>query len=810
MSSIVEGYNYDIFISYRQKDNLPSPGYGRQGSGERWVSEFVEALKTELESTFKEEISVYFDINPHDGLLETHDVDESLKEKLKCLIFIPIISRTYCDPKSFAWEHEFKAFFEQASKDQFGLKVRLSNGNVANRILPVRIFDLDTSDIKLCESLLGSVLRGIEFIYKEPGVNRPLRVNEENPHENLNHTTYRNQVNKVANAIKEIITAIEPQEQKHEAVLKEVIKPVFTLRKNQKITLFAASVIALAFIIAGLFFIPKLSKSKGQVEKSIAVLPFKLLSDEPDKQYLADGMMEAITLHLSKIKDMRVMSRTSVEQYRGTTKTIHAIGQELNVDYLIEGSFQKFGDNTRLIVQLIKTSEESHVWANEYNSKWKDVFSLQSEVAQRIASELMVVLTPEEIEKMVEKPTENLEAYQAYLKGRYYAGQPHFSLQDWTQALQSYQDATEIDTSFALAYGELACAHARLIFLRQDLSALRFEKANQAAAKALRLGSDQPRVHLALGYYYLYAYRDEDQALKHLEIAEKSLPNDVEILVEKAAIIVTRGQWEEYIHLLEKAQQVSPHDVSIITDLAEGYWVTRRLRNTIDACNQAISLSPNSLWPYLFKAFGYWSWKGPCKESGDALEHVPSTHEWYLFSWWFQETGEGNYQAALQLMSDTSVIWGTNNKMWAIPRTMFNAFIYDYLDKQELALANYKAAMETLENKVADIPNDPRYHSSLGIAYAGLGKKEEAIREGLKAEALLPVSRDAMYGLGILQDLAIIYTMVGEYDMALDQLDKLLSIPSWFTPVWLGWEIRFAPLKSYPGYKELLTKHTID
>jgi hypothetical protein len=176
MSSIIEGYNYDIFISYRQKDNKG----GRQGvplSGTTqfreagWVSEFVDSLKTEIESTFKEEISVYFDINPHDGLLETHDVDESLKEKLKCLVFIPIISRTYCDPKSFAWEHELKAFVEQASKDQFGLKVKLPNGNVANRVLPVRVHDLDNTDIKECESVLGGFLRGVDFIYKSPGVN---------------------------------------------------------------------------------------------------------------------------------------------------------------------------------------------------------------------------------------------------------------------------------------------------------------------------------------------------------------------------------------------------------------------------------------------------------------------------------------------------------------------------------------------------------------------------------------------------------------------------------------------------------------
>jgi serine/threonine-protein kinase len=592
----------------------------------------------------------------------------------------------------------------------------------------------------------------------------------------------------------------------------EDVKKSITISRKRLAGILSVLILLIVTVFAVLFFSKIIGDGKQtkEIEKSIAVLPFKLLSDEPDKQYLADGMMDAITLHLSKIKDLRVISRTSVEQYRGTTKTTPTIGQELNVEYLLEGSFQKFGDDTKLIVQLIKANEESHVWANEYNSKWSDVFSLQSEVAQKIASELMVVLTPEEIEKMAEKPTENLEAYQAYLRGQYYAGQPHFSIQDWTLALQGYQDAVEIDTTFALAYGELARAHARLIFLRQDISKLRLEKANQAAAKALRLGSDQPRVHLALGYYYLYAYRDEAQALKHLEIAEKSLPNDVEIIVEKAAIIVTKGQWEEYIHLLEKADQLRPHDVSILSDLAEVYWFIRRYRDAIDASNQAIALSPNGTWPYLFKAFGYWSWKGPGKESRDALKYVGNKHEWYLFSWYFQEVGVGNFQRALQLVSDTTGGWGVNNKMWTIPRAMLSAFIYDYLDEPELAHTSYKTAMETLEKKVDDIPNDPRYHSALGIAYAGLGKKEEAIKEGLKARALLPISEDAIYGLGILHDLAIIYTMVGEFDLALDQLDQLLSIPSWITPVWLGWDIRFEPLKSHPRFKKLVTNHTID
>ena len=339
MGSIIPGYEYDIFISYRQKDN----------KGDRWVSEFVEALKTELESTFKEDISLYFDINPHDGLLETHDVDDSLKDKLKCLIFIPIISRTYCDPNSFAWEHEFKVFIDLASKDHFGLKVKLPNGNVATRILPIQIHELNPEDKSLLENELSGVLRAIEFIYKEPGVNRPLTP-KDSEEKNSNKTNYRNQVNKVANAIDEIIHGLRSI---HAAPADRNIQPYqkVTIAKegsdiemqkgetvsNKNIKRWVISGLLVLLCIAGVFVILNVIEKRKQaidianLEKSIAVLPFKLLSDEPDKQYLADGMMDAITLHLSKINDLRVMSRTSVEQYRGAIKTTRQIGKELDV-----------------------------------------------------------------------------------------------------------------------------------------------------------------------------------------------------------------------------------------------------------------------------------------------------------------------------------------------------------------------------------------------------------------------------------------------------------------------------------------------
>jgi len=196
MPSLVPNFEYDIFISYRHNDN-------RSG----WVTEFVNALQEELASTIKEPLSIYFDKNPHDGLLETHHVDKSLEGKLKCLIFIPIISQTYCDTKSFAWQHEFVAFNKLAKEDQFGRDIKLSNGNVASRILPIKIHDLDAEDKATLETEIGAVLRAIEFIYKEAGVNRPLKPTDSKT-DNQNKTDYRNQVNKVANAIKEIIYAL--------------------------------------------------------------------------------------------------------------------------------------------------------------------------------------------------------------------------------------------------------------------------------------------------------------------------------------------------------------------------------------------------------------------------------------------------------------------------------------------------------------------------------------------------------------------------------------------------------------------------
>jgi hypothetical protein len=204
--------------------------------------------------------------------LETHDVDASLKDKLKCLVFIPIISQTYCDSKSFAWQHEFVEFNKLAKEDQYGRDIKLSSGNVASRILPVKINDLDPEDKELLESELGGVLRGIEFIYKSAGVNRPLRANEDHPQDNINKTYYRDQINKVANAIKESITALKRQSVQSEELLEESPEKITSNNKNLKSKIIAGSILLFVLIISGYFFIPGIFKSLEPIEQLLFFL----------------------------------------------------------------------------------------------------------------------------------------------------------------------------------------------------------------------------------------------------------------------------------------------------------------------------------------------------------------------------------------------------------------------------------------------------------------------------------------------------------------------------------------------------------
>ena len=514
MASIIEGYSYDIFISYRQKDN----------KYDGWITEFVDNLKKELEATFKEEVSVFFDINPHDGLLETYDVGASLKEKLKCLIFIPIISRTYCDPKSFAWEHEFKAFVEQASKDKFGLKVKLPNGNVASRVLPVRIYDLDTSDIKLCESVLGGALRGVDFIYKSPGVNRPLLSREENLKDNLNHTNYRDQINKVANSIKEIIRGLKGEQ--------------------------------LEFVGEPKEFIEVIEKPALQ-EKSIIILPFENISPDPDQEYFSDGLTEEIITDLSNIQDLLVISRSSAMTFKRTKSTINEITDKVNVRYVLEGSVRKAGNNLRITAQLIDGSNDSLIWAKKYSGTLDDVFYIQEKVSRSIVNALKLKLIPEKNQKISEHDIKNIQAYECYLKAN--AEVLKFTESSTNQALRYLQSALDITGHNALIYSGIAFAYWQLVNLGIEQEDYLL-KAEEYGNKALASDPNSVKAYATLGWIY-HLKSDPRKSSLYLRKALSINPNDPFALQGLAAVyIAIVGKISAAISLVEKLQQIEPFD----------------------------------------------------------------------------------------------------------------------------------------------------------------------------------------------------------------------------------------------------------
>jgi TolB-like protein len=530
MASIIIGCEYDIFISYRQKDN----------KHDGWVTEFVDNLKGELESTFKEEISVYFDINPHDGLLETHDVDASLKDKLKCLIFIPIISRTYCDPKSFAWEHEFKAFVEQASKDQIGLKVKLPNGNVASRVLPVRIHDLDTLDIRECEAVLGGVLRGIEFIYKSAGVNRPLRSTEEKPQENLNKTIYRDQINKVALAIRDVITAIEHPGQKTEGILKEIVNIKPEKAKKLIPNTIVASVIVLALIVIGYLFLPKVLKPselilnvarKGSILKpgmiqSLVVLPFDNYTGDEKLDYFVSGMHSSLITDIGKIGSLVVISETTSKLYKNAHKSLPQIASELKVDAVVEAQVMCLGDSICLQVRVVRADKrEKQLWIGDYKEDRSKILGLYNRITKQIADEVMIKLSPEEERLLSKSRTVDRQVYDAYLNSKFYWDD--LSRESLNKALKFLNNAIEKDPGWAPLYSGLAKVWLGIQQGGFESPSVTSQKVYENLNKALELDPDLSDLHfISAEMAYLIEWnweKGEKEFLRALAIN----PNDV-------------------------------------------------------------------------------------------------------------------------------------------------------------------------------------------------------------------------------------------------------------------------------------------
>jgi TolB-like protein len=801
MASLISGYEYDIFISYRQKDN----------KYDGWVTEFVANLKKELEATFKEDVSVYFDINPHDGLLETHDVNASLKEKLKCLVFIPIISQTYCDPKSFAWQHELAAFNKMAKDDSFGRDIKLSSGNVASRIIPVKIHDLDPEDKTLLENELGGILRSIDFIYKASGVNRPLKPNDERA-ENLNHTYYRDQINKVANAVKEIITAIKKHDQQGGEVSKELIRVKPNPQKTLKPKFIIVSVIVLALLVLGYFFLFKLFKNSDSVEKTIAVLPFRNLGNDTVQLRVCDAFMEDILNNLQKVNSFTVRPRTSSYQYKDTKKSTVIIGKELNVSYLVGGSVGREGSNLKIRVTLTDSKADKQVWSKDYISEMNQLFSVQSEIAKEITSELKAELTREEIKKIEKRPTENPEAYNYFLQGNYYYWKGHGS-GDNSNAIELYKKAIGMDPGFALAYTGIAICLLDQFWYYKDHSENILVKSKQAIDKAFEIDPELPDAHLALGLYYYHGYLKYPDALKQFELVLKYQPKNPEVIFWSAAVHRRAGNWEMAKSEYEKAVELNPGRSDIAEDVGETFDLLRDYSKAEEFYNMSIMLQPDWVYTYRRLSRMYLRWEGDMTKAKKILENAASNNKTSISDSLIIETNvlidiyEEKYEEALKEISlFKNVVIQT--QYYFRPKYLYNATIYGLINKPELEHVYYDSARIFLKKRIIDYPEDQRLYSSLGIAYAGLGLDSMAISAGEKAVKLLPVSKEAYKGPFLVEDLAQIYVMVGKYDDAIKQIKYLLSIPGFLSTKILEIDPRWAPLRNQPEFKKMMESYS--
>src|SRR5437773_2989274 len=361
--------------------------------------------------------------------------------------------------------------------------------------------------------------------------------------------------------------------------------------------------------VAGFFLFPR--ASGRSVEKSIAVLPFQSLSDEKENAYFADGMQDDILTNLSKIGDLKVISRVSVMSYRGDgARNAREIGKALGVGTLLEGSVRRAGNRVRVNVQLINANNDEHIWAEDYDRDLTDVFAIQTDLAQKIASALQAKLSPNEKARLDQRPTQNTDAYLLFVQAHDYATQGEFLFRDTSlKAEQLFEQAIKLDPNFAGAFAGLSLVESR-IYHSFDPTPGRREKARRNADEALRLQPDLPEGHLALGFSYYYGDRDYERALAEFEIAKRGLPNESEAYFAIGAIQRRQGKWAESNANLEKAATLDPKNTDVLINLCFSYMVQRDFETASKVLDRVIAASPQSFQTNILKAFMAAQWKG--------------------------------------------------------------------------------------------------------------------------------------------------------------------------------------------------------
>jgi serine/threonine-protein kinase len=547
----------------------------------------------------------------------------------------------------------------------------------------------------------------------------------------------------------------------------------------------------------------------GGERSMLVVLPFANLGSADD-DYFADGMTDAITARLAGVAGLAVISRTSAVQYKDTDKSPQQIAEELGVDYILEGTIQRErpsdpASRVRIIPQLIDASSNTHLWAGTYDDNMSEVFRLQSNIAERVAEALQLRLLEPERRTVAAQPTESTEAYELYLRAqRYSRSKPN----DNRIAEQLLERAIELDPNFALAHVLLFYVHSGASFFGVDRSPERLAKARAAVERAAELEPEAPYVQRALGYYYYEVEHDYERAEHQFLLAHRRLPNDARLLTDLAFIWRRQGRFEEAVENFKQAFVLNPRSPYLPGSIGPTLLTMGRYAEADAYLDTALSLAPDETYPYTWKARTYLLWQGDAGRAQATLERMPEGIDRRgtgLLAWATVSRVGRDYEELIARLSDSPIeeIW---YQPLVYPKTLLLADAHLALGDTALARAYYDSARTRLEAEVATTPEDARLHSSLGLAYAGLERRDEAVREGRRALELMPVSRDALQGTTHRFQLAQILIRAREYEEALDQLEYLMSIParSWVSTAMLRVDPLYDPLRELPRFQRLL------
>ena len=578
-----------------------------------------------------------------------------------------------------------------------------------------------------------------------------------------------------------------------------------------------AILIFVAIAVGGFLFWqrgkPKSSAANSAIpEKSIAVLPFENLSSDKENAYFADGIQDEILTRLAKIADLKVISRTSTQHYKSAPDNLSEIAKQLSVAHILEGSVQKSGESVRVNVQLIKAANDSHLWADTYDRKLTDIFSVESEVAKAIAEQLRAKLTGQEEQVIAVKPTDNPEAYDAYLRGLAYTVKG-LSPANSLGAQKHFRDAVRLDPRFALAWAQLSYADARgyVALTLQPTLALR-EEARQAAETALALQANLGEAVLGKGYYHYACLKDYDTAERYFDQARPLLPNNSRIPESLAYVERRRGQWDRSEVHFNEAERLDPRNVNLLTQHATSYYCLRRFPDALQKYDQVLNITPDEVDVVASKA-AIAQAEGDLPRAAALLAPLRPSPDLY------QTLETQAYQAILERRA--APVIPRLKEILAEPDPALgylNSELRFWLGWAQDVTGDHSAAQETwlqvrreLEVLLKEQPENSQLIGDLALTNMGLGDKTAALALSERGLAMFPIEKDASIGPRSIEILARVAAQAGEPDRAITALQKLLSIPGLgvlaegipLTPAILRLDPMFDPLRNDPRFQKL-------